>query len=119
MTDMEHFGVNVVGYVDSESGTGEIARALLASLRAATIPHTVIANRMSSSRKGATYISPPNKELFDVNIICCNADELPRTARRLRGLLNGRYTIGIWAWEVDRLPSNLAASSEHVQEIWG
>jgi glycosyltransferase involved in cell wall biosynthesis/SAM-dependent methyltransferase len=119
MASAERVGVNVVGYVDSESGTGEIARGLLASLRAAGIPHTVIANRMSSSRKGAIYVAPPTKQLFDVNIVCCNADELPRVARRLDGLLNGRYTIGIWAWEVDALPSHLAASSEYVQEIWG
>jgi hypothetical protein len=34
-------------------------------------------------------------------------------------ILNDRYNIGVWAWEVDDLPESMARSEEYLDEVWG
>ncbi len=48
-----------------------------------------------------------------------NADELPNFAKRVGGQFFRRhYTIGLWAWEIDKFPRTFDASFEYVDEIW-
>jgi glycosyltransferase involved in cell wall biosynthesis len=111
---MKH-GVNVIGYHDSPTGLGTVARLVGRSLAAAGIEHRAV-----SVAEGVRPPWKPAVELpYDVNLVCVNADMLPRLAQTLgRDAFEGRRTIGFWWWEVDRFPSHLAWAAQLVDEIW-
>ena len=113
-------GVNIVGYVRAELGTGEGARLTVAAVKAAGIPYTVIAHGDTSSRQEHAFEDfGAEHGWYDVNLVHLNADMLPRFAEREgRKLLQGRYTVGIWAWEVEVFPPDMAAAARYADEIW-
>ena len=111
----------MVGYFRAESGVGEVARLLVATLREAGIPHAVLPWEQTISRQEHPFsLEQDAGAIFDVNVICINADELPHFVRDAgAALLAGRYNVGVWAWEVDRLPDEMAKSARLLDEIWG
>jgi glycosyltransferase involved in cell wall biosynthesis len=120
VSDTSEYGVNVVGYVRAELGTGEGARLTIAAVRAAGVPYSVIAYGDTSSRQHHPFNDfGPDRRAYDVNLVQVNADMFPRFAERYgRDLLDGRYTVGIWAWEVEPLPDDMAAAARYTDEIW-
>ena len=114
-------GVNVVGYVRAENGVGEVARLLVATLQEAGIPHTVLSWDETISRQEHPFpLNQGAEAVFDVNVICINADELPHFVRDAgAALLTDRYNVGVWAWEVERFPEDMARNAGLLDEIWG
>ena len=113
-------GVNVFGYLRAESGVGEHTRLLVAALKAAGIPYSVTDFGQSSSRQGYPYDDWGHPEpVFDLNLIGVNADELPRFVEHQgEAWLRERYSLALWAWEVEEFPDAMAASARFVDEIW-
>ena len=111
-------GVNIVGYLRAELGVGEAARQLAKAMRAAEIQTSSIAvastqNRQEHAFEGGT------EALYDVNLLCVNADQVPTVASTLGDeLFEGRYTIGVWFWEVDVFPPTMLAAAAYVDEVW-
>ena len=113
-------GVNVIGYLRAESGTGAHTRLLVEALDAAGIPSVLVPVTTTLSRQevavDSARIGAPQ---YDVNIVGVNADELPRVVADLGpAVFHDRYTIGLWAWELEQLPEWMAASAPLVDEIW-
>lgn len=113
-------GVNVVGYLNSELGVGEVARQVIDGLDAANIPNLPVGLVAPSSRQGHPFLhGTATKDGFPVNIVCVNADMLPELAPRLGDeFFAGRHTIGIWWWEAALFPERFHAAFEHVDEVW-
>ncbi|HET9442874.1 MAG TPA: methyltransferase domain-containing protein, partial [Acidimicrobiales bacterium] len=112
-------GVNVAGYFRAETGVGEGARLLVNALRTAGVPSAVVSFADTHNRQQDPFVVPPGEAVYDTNIVCVNADELPRFAGTVGApLLDGRYTIGMWAWEVEEFPVPHRASAHLVDEIW-
>ena len=114
------FGVNVAGYLQAELGVGEVARQLIKALDTAGIsclPHALTA---PGSRQGhsyaARYRAAPTP--FPVNLILVNADMLPSFAAEHGDLLEDRYTIGYWWWELEDFPADFSAAFDLVDEVW-
>lgn len=114
------FGVNVYGYVYAESGVGEHTRLLIASLKAAEIPYTVVPVTDAVSRQGFEFSDERvGDAVHPVNIVGVNADVFPDFASHFgRSAFEGKYTIGLWAWEIEHFPDWMAVSSEFVDEVW-
>jgi glycosyltransferase involved in cell wall biosynthesis len=114
-------GVNVYGYVHAESGMGELTRSLVAALRAGGVEYTVIPTTETPSRQQSGFVDHGSGEpVFDVNIIGVNADSMPFFVDRFGySAFDGRYTICIWAWEVEKFPLWMARSADFVDEVWG
>lgn len=113
-------GVNVSGYLDTESGMGEAARASIRSLDAARIP-VVLNNVPSPLRTGdASYrrfFAEDNPHPF--NLVHLNADNMATfAARRGSGYFRERYTIGYWFWELAAFPADWAPFAGYVDEVW-
>ncbi|HVC84284.1 MAG TPA: glycosyltransferase [Solirubrobacteraceae bacterium] len=116
-----NFGVNVAGYFTAEIGIGEAVRLLVAALDAAAVPLLPLSPpTLPSSRKDHQYVSLPiSAPGFPVNLICINADGLLRFREEVgSGFFDGRYNIGLWWWEVDRLPAEWHAGFELLDEVW-
>ncbi len=115
------WGVNVVGYFRSELGMGEAARQVVAALDAKDIPVLPIHGQtVPLSRQGHAYeTATPEDAVFPVNLICMNADVLPEFAAQAgTGFFAGRYSVGLWFWEVSRFPERWRGSFSLLEEVW-
>ncbi len=115
------FGVNVVGYFRSELGTGEAARQVVGALDAAQIPVMPIHGQyVPVNRQGHAYATAtPEEAAFPVNLICMNADMLPEFANQAGDqFFGGRYSIGLWFWEIARFPDHWRGSFSLLEEVW-
>lgn len=112
-------GLNVIGYVKAELGVGEAARLLIAAAAEAGIPYSVVVVDTPWSRQQARFTGRDIDPIYDVNLVCINADQLPAfVSERAQSLWPGRYCIAYWWWEVDEFPAHFASVAEHVDEIW-
>ncbi|MBS1861342.1 MAG: glycosyltransferase [Actinobacteria bacterium] len=113
-------GVNVVGYVSSERGVGEVARQVLQALDARKIPATAIDAPTDPVEipKALRQIAAAEHP-YDHNLICVNADMLPAIAAALGPhFFTGRRTAGLWFWEVSQFPEMWMRSFDDLDEVW-
>jgi glycosyltransferase involved in cell wall biosynthesis len=111
-------GITLAGYLRAELGVGEAARRLARALEAGHIPHTTVAYGRTQSRQQHAFVERGRPALYDTNVVCVNADQLPNFRRETGALFDGRYTIGLWFWEVDRFPAKLHGAFDLVDEVW-
>jgi len=114
-------GVNVLGYLDSVLGLGEVGRALVEALERARVPTSRVSVGGIHSRPVDTPISDgaDRSRRFDVNLVCMNPHHFPNAADEVGpSFFAGRRTIGLWFWEVDVPPEGLSQATELVDEIW-
>jgi len=119
--DTAALGVNVAGYFQSELGVGEAARRILTALDAAQVPLLPVQGpTQPPSRRGHDAGSSSTEAaVFPLNLVCVNADGLPRFAREAGpGFFAGRRTIGLWWWELPDFPPTQMEAFEHVDEVW-
>jgi glycosyltransferase involved in cell wall biosynthesis len=112
--------LNIAGYFHAELGIGEAARLLVAGLEAAEVPFNTIAYEDTANRQTHPFAERKSKaDTADLNLICINADQMPAFAEKNGpSLLHGRYTIGVWFWEVEDFPESLHSAFNYVDEIW-
>jgi len=113
-------GVNIFGYFYAESGIGEHSRQLVETVRQSGIPYVAIPYTRTLTRQQHLFLDstlgPPT---FPINIVSVNADELPHFAADVgESFLESRYTIGLWAWEIEDFPRSMARSHRYLDEIW-
>ncbi len=113
-------GVNVYGYVYAESGVGEHTRLLVSALREGGIDYAVVPFTETVSRQESVFDDFGSKDPdYDINIIGVNADSVPLFLEKFgHSCLEGRYTIGLWAWELEEFPDWMAKSADFVDEVW-
>ena len=113
-------GVNVAGYLDTESGMGEAARASIRSLESAGIP--VALNNVPSRlrKKDASYAAAfvdGNPHPF--NLVHLNADNMGWFSEgRGARYFTSRYTIGYWFWELSAFREEWVPFFGYVDEVW-
>ena len=113
-------GVNVVGYLSSERGVGEVARQMLAALRSRDIAAAGIdtPTEPAEIEKQLLKVRPADHP-YDYNLICVNADMTPAVTAALgRSFFEGRRTAGLWFWEVSEFPDYWRKSFDEVDEVW-
>lgn len=113
-------GVNLAGYFRAEAGVGEAARLLVQTLRAGGVPYTLVpVTRMLTRQESPWVDEGGGGELHATNIVCVNADQLPAFVQDVgMSLLEGRYTIGMWWWEVEDFPEWMRFPASLLDEIW-
>lgn len=115
------WGVNVVGFFTGELGVGEAARLLVSGLDAASVPALPIQGQLiPPSRQGAEYAyAGIDEAAYPISILCINGDGVPVFAREAgRSFFDGRYTIGLWWWEVGEPPASWTPAYEFLDEVW-
>jgi len=112
-------GVNVAGYLNTESGMGEAARLSIRSLEAGGVP--VALNNVDSrlSMQDDTYTSFTDENPHPFNLVHLNADNMKWFASA-RGpeYFRDRYTIGYWFWELARFRRDWVPAFGFVDEVW-
>lgn len=113
-------GINLIGYLNAESGVGEAARASLRALHQSDLPYSLVDYRVGNiSRMGEDIGKHINQAWYPINLLHVNADQC-KLARDYLGssLFRDRYTIGYWYWELPEFPDFLHFAYEQVNEIW-
>jgi glycosyltransferase involved in cell wall biosynthesis len=112
--------VNIAGYFRAELGIGAAARSLLSALKAADIPFNTISFDATANRQSYPFVDRmDDTRAADINIVCVNPDQLPAFAEQTGPeLRTGRYTIGVWFWEVEDFPKSFHGAFNYVDEIW-
>jgi glycosyltransferase involved in cell wall biosynthesis len=112
--------VNVAGYFHAELGIGAAARALLSALEASEIPFNTISFGGTANRQGHPFEDRQSEaEPADINIVCINADQISAFAEQSGPeLFHGRYTVGVWFWEVEDFAEQFHGAFNYVDEIW-
>ncbi|MEM7352100.1 MAG: glycosyltransferase [Acidobacteriota bacterium] len=119
---IERPGVNVVGYLDAETGMGEAARSLARAFETTAVPvspHSVDLNVLAR-REDSTYAEAASDFPYDVNLFVINAEQVPAIHQHLGAeVFGGRYNIGFWLWELEVFPDDLwYPSFDNLHEIW-
>jgi glycosyltransferase involved in cell wall biosynthesis len=115
------WGVNLGGFLESEMGVGEAARATISALDAGRIPVLPVHGPWRPGhRQGHRFATfRPEDAMFPVSLLCVNADVTGRwLAEAGPDFRDGRYTIGLWWWEVTRWPEQWLSAFDHVDEVW-
>ena len=113
-------GVNIFGYFFAESGVGEHSRQLVETVRRAGVPYAAVPYTRTLTRQDHPFVdSQAGEPVFPINIVSVNADELPHFATDVGPeFLSSRYTIGLWAWEIESFPARMARSQRFLDEVW-
>jgi glycosyltransferase involved in cell wall biosynthesis len=113
-------GVNLIGFLEAESGLGEVARRLGDALDRAGIPFGAIPYRQTPSRQEYPLrFGVTNEAAYDVNLLCLNADDLTAFAPTVGAdLFANRYSIGVWFWETNVFRDEDRTASNLLDEVW-
>ena len=113
------FGMNVIGYLRSEKGVGEMVRSNLRVLEAAHIPFVAndfIDSGSENVEESPVQISGDNP--YKANLITINADILPYFGKINPRYMRQRFNIGYWAWELPEFPHKWTTAFGYLDEVW-
>lgn len=117
-----YFGVNVVGHLFAQLGIGEDARCASRALADAQVDHCVIDFAVGANVQTAPHAYPVDvveEPVYPLNLLVMTGMETLRLfCERGTDLFHGRYTIGLWPWELPRWPPELAFCFSLVDEVW-
>jgi glycosyltransferase involved in cell wall biosynthesis len=121
--------MNVTGLLTGTLGLGEAARGYVRALQAAAIDASTstvdvreFVELTGTAHEGyarVDFTDLTSNERAGFNLICINADELPLFAESVgESFFVDRPSIGVWAWETDRIPERWERSFDYLDEIW-
>jgi len=115
-------GVNLVGYIQGETGLGQSCRLLAHTIEKCDIPF-VINDYMQVSairfRDDTWLYKTANQATYNINVIHINPYEIPLAFSRLgRQLWDKRYNIAYWLWELEKFPEEWENAFLLADEIW-
>jgi glycosyltransferase involved in cell wall biosynthesis len=114
-------GINLCGYLKTESGVGTAARRYLRALRALGVPLTLhdVSHLQTNRARDDTVRVGAAAELHTVNIVCADVElHFTILAHLGESFFRDRYNIGVWAWELPRFPHKWLDRFAYYDEIW-
>ena len=114
-------GINLVGYFQGEFSIGECARSFAdATMRNG--PPVALVNFQGGvvdrcgDHRFDQYLSP--RPRFPVNVCFVNADQTGLLFDTLPSVVEKRYNIGFWFWELEKFPAAWQDALDRVDEVW-
>lgn len=114
--------ISVVGYLQTTSGVGTVARHTLQSLAQSslTVEGVDVAFGVVSDRSDRSCADLLNDRVrgriqLYANI---NADQLPAVLKHLRTVTDSGYKISMPAWELEEFPTEWLSAFDGVDEVW-
>jgi predicted MPP superfamily phosphohydrolase len=108
-TEILEWGVNIIGFGDTISGLGHNMRMMVEAFNLNGIPYNTVIIDPKSNQKNTTRLE------YDINIVLINPDF---NYLIFLDLLNNKYNIALWAWELNLLPDYWVEHSKIFSEIW-
>jgi glycosyltransferase involved in cell wall biosynthesis/SAM-dependent methyltransferase len=112
-------GLNLAGYFRAELGVGQSGRLLVEAVKQAGLPHSTLLSNRTVSRTRAEFGDTGDDLRYPINVAVVNADQFGLWRDDVgEDLFQDRYTVGVWAWEVEEFPEVYDFALELVDEIW-
>jgi glycosyltransferase involved in cell wall biosynthesis len=112
-------GVNLIGYVSSDSGLGDFSRRIHSALEAAQVPNAALHYHRTASPTAADVPPLTTDLLYDTNLMTVHADQMVQfEADHGTQVFRDRASIGFWFWELSHLPKRIVANVAMVDEVW-
>jgi len=113
---------NVIGYLVGEFGVAEAARSLIQSAQAGGVKVALLnVTASATAREEDLRLAGAHGDVAPhaVNVLCVNADQTELVMASLGPrIIDGRYNIGVWFWELARFPTEWQPSIDRLDEIW-
>ncbi len=113
-------GINVAGYLTSESGVAEAARGYVKALQ--HLNYNVALNNFevaASRKEDKTFTTFASNNPHPINLVCVNADQLPAFLQQFgQDYFKDKYNIAVWWWETPEFPEEWWEHFNHFDEIW-
>lgn len=109
-------GAIIAGDIDGQNGIAESGRILARALRARGLLRGMMPLGLPSITEAFAGTIPPKAGVIAV----INGPLLPVGLARLkpRDMLKGRRVVGVWAWELSKVPLEWAVGARFVHEVW-
>lgn len=116
----DNMGINIAGYIDTESGVAEAARGIIRSIKYVNMPYALNNIKQEFYRRNdKTFADFSDKNPYPINLIHVNADQVPHVFQVLgENYFKDRYNIGYWFWELSEFPEEWIPSFSYFNEIW-
>ncbi|MEM0333388.1 MAG: glycosyltransferase [Candidatus Aenigmatarchaeota archaeon] len=116
-------GANLVGYAHGVLGMGEHVRNTAKAFQEIGIPFSIYNFRIGvegrEDRTLTLHGFVDNKNIHKANIFHINADQMLRAYTILgREFFANKYNIGYWAWELSKVPTDMAIAVNVIDEVW-
>jgi glycosyltransferase involved in cell wall biosynthesis len=112
-------GAHVIGYLRTESGMGELARATVRALRAVDYPTATLTLDDAPQRQADLTLRQEGEAgRMPATILHVNAPETWQFERLIARHREHGPVIGYWAWELDRLPEDWVRAFGLFDEVW-
>lgn len=117
-------GLEVIGYLRTESGVGQAARLLVQGLQNSVIPFATLVDSSAPSRQTDPFQDHKTdvlvkEDTFECCVLCVNADSVSSLRHRLgHNYFRNRSVVGLWFWELESFPANLHRAFQEVDEVW-
>lgn len=114
-------GVNLFGHALGRLGVGEEVRMAAKSLEAVGIPFVIrnVTAHAAGEEEGPEGLRLAESSPYDVNLFCMTGISTVAANLAARGeLMQGRYSIGCWPWELPEWPTAWGHAWDYVDEIW-
>ena len=115
----EAFSVNISGYLQAELGVGEVGRILARGADHAKINYSTLTSTRTINRQNFGFEERSSGESSLINLIAVNADQMKIWAQDVGPeVVEGRYNIGVWSWELEDFPEIFDEAFNFVDEVW-
>ena len=112
-------GINVIGYIASDSGLGDFTRRLYRSLDEAGEPVSGLHYGRTASPIAGDVPDLTTDVGHDVNLLTVHGDQMRFFADdHGAAVFPGRRSIGYWFWELSELTPRVIQSIDMVDEVW-
>jgi len=108
-------GVNLCGFINGNFGIAKNVKIIKKSLENLNINHNVNELRINS-KKFINEFNNTKENNFNTNIISVNPDNILNLIDK--NYLTNKYNIGVWFWELEKLPKLWLENSKKYSEIW-
>lgn len=115
-------GINEYGMLRADNGLAQGAKLYARALISSGIPYTLINMDFLEflpqvDRRLDQYISRKGK--YAVNLIHINADQIEKACYDFpHRLFDDHYNIGVWLWELEKIPDSWIEKMDYFDEIW-
>lgn len=115
-------GINLIGDIRADTGLGQSMRILADMLERCKVPFVIIQidtveKRKLGTSKWENHIT--DKAVYSINLIHINPEGWSKTYNKLeKVILDYRYNIAFWLWELEVFPDEWVSNIETINEIW-
>lgn len=115
-------GINLIGYIQGETGLGQSCRLVAGALEASGLPYTIYNYQQVSSIRSSDHSwdrKISDQAPYDINLFHITPYEVPLAFTTLTPKFwDGRYNIAFWLWELEEIPEEWKDSLRCFQEVW-